>query len=306
MSINLINKIEKNKDIGNFLTLKTKVIAQYFFQAKTREDLVDIKRYSLEKKLPLLIIGGGSNFAIVKEKIEGIVVKNDYKKLEILEDKNNQVTISVSSGYPVSLLIARSIEMGWSGFEYHLGLPGTVGGAIYMNSKWTKPLNYFSDNLISAYLLDNQSKVKKVDKKYFNFAYDFSILQKTKEILLEGIFCLKKDDPKKIKKRADDALTYRKKTQPFGVFTSGCFFQNISEEEKQRKNLPTTSAGYLIDKAGLKGFSIGDFYVSDIHANFIINKGNGKREDLIKLLSIIKNKIKEKFEIELKEEVIIV
>lgn len=298
--------IEKNKDITQFLTLKTKVKAKYFFEAKSREDLIEIKKYSLEKKIPLILLGGGSNLAIIKDEIKGIVVKNSYQELKILEEKDDQVVISVSSGYPVSLLIAKSIEYGWSGFEYHLGLPGTVGGAIYMNSKWTKPLSYFSDNLIYAYLLDNQAKIKKVKKNYFKFAYDYSILQETKEILLEAIFQLKKDKKEEIEKRAYQALDYRKKTQPFGVFTCGCFFQNISIKEKEEKNLPTTSAGYLIDQAGLKGFSVGDFYVSDIHANFIINKGKGKKDDLLKLLSIIKQKVKEKFDIDLKEEVILI
>ncbi|GAB4219320.1 MAG: UDP-N-acetylmuramate dehydrogenase [Candidatus Microgenomates bacterium] len=306
MNNDLVNRIEKNKDISSFLTLKNQVIVENFFEAKTRDDLIDIKRYSLKKNIPIFILGGGSNIAFLTDKFKGIVVKNNYRELKIESENSKEILISVSSGYPVSLLISKSIEKGWSGFEYHQGLPGTVGGAIYMNSKWTKPLTFFGDNLVFAYLIANSDQIKKVDKDYFKFAYDFSILQKTKEILLEAVFKLKKDDKKNIKERADFALNYRKKTQPFGVATSGCFFQNISEKDKIEKNLPTTSAGYLIDKAGLKGFSIGDFYVSNIHANFIINRGNGKREDLMKLLSIIKEKVKKKFGIELKEEVIII
>ena len=110
----------------------------------------------------------------------------------------------------------------------------------------------------------------------------------------------------RIKEKAAWALDYRKKTQPFGVASSGCFFRNISRPEKERLNLPTTSAGYLIDKAGLKDFSVGSFYVSPIHANFIVNRKEGSREDLIKLLGIIKDKVKYKFGVELEEEVIIV
>jgi len=148
--------------------------------------------------------------------------------------------------------------------------------------------------------------VKKVAKSYFKFAYDYSILQKTGEIVLEAVFRLKKIDPKILQDRAARSFKYRKKTQPFGVASSGCFFRNISDEEKNKRNLPTASAGYLIDKAGLKGFTVGGFYVSPIHANFIINKGNGKNEDLIKLLGIIKKGVKEKFGVELEEEVIII
>ena len=206
----------------------------------------------------------------------------------------------------MALLIAKSIEAGWMGFELHQGLPGTVGGAVYMNSKWTKPPTYFGDDLKHAYLLDEKGEIKKVGRDYFNFAYDYSVLHKTHEIVLEGIFELKKGKVSAIKERAAWALDYRKKTQPFGISSSGCFFRNISFEEKEKLNLPTTSAGYLIDKAGLKGFEVGNFYVSPIHANFIINKKEGKREDLVKLLGIIKSRVKEKFGVSLKEEVIVI
>ncbi len=299
-------KIEKNKDLSHFLTLRTKVIGEYFLEAKTREDLIGAKQYSLENNLGLFMLGGGSNLAITKDKISGLVVKNNYRELKVLEELKESVVLSVSSGYPVSLLIAKSVASGWEGFEYHQGLPGTLGGAVYMNSKWTKPLIYFGDDFLYAYLIDAQGKVKKAGKNYFQFAYDYSILQKTHEIVLEAVFELKKGNPKTLKEKAAWALEYRKKTQPFGIASSGCFFRNISSKEKEKMNLPTTSAGYLIDKAGLKNYSVGEFFVSPIHANFIINKGKGKREDLIKLLSIIKNRVKEKFGVELKEEVIVI
>ena len=289
-------RIEKNKDLSHYLTLRNQVKAEYFLEARTRGDLIEAKKYCLKNKLPLFMLGGGSNLAIIKEKIEGLIVKNNYLDLKILKESKNKITISVSSGYPVSLLVAKSIAAGWEGFEYHKGLPGTVGGAIYMNSKWTKPPIYFGDSLVYAYLVNNRGEVKKVNRDYFKFAYDYSILQKTKEIVLEGIFELKKSNAKILQEKADWALLYRKKTQPFGIASSGCFFRNPGK----------ISAGYLIDKVGLKGYAVGDDFVSPIHANFIINKGKGKSKDLIKLLGIIKNKVKEKFDIELEEEVIVI
>lgn len=299
-------KVERNKDISVYLTLRTKVRAQYFIEAKTREDLVAAKKYSLENNIPMFVLGGGSNLAITKPEIKGLVVKNNYRELRILEENKKDVLVSVSSGYAVSLLIAKSISYGWSGFEYHQGLPGTIGGGICMNSKWTKPMTYFGDNLVYAYLIDSRGNVKKVDNKYFNFAYDYSKLQDTKEIVLEAVFRLKKDASKEIAKRAKEALEYRKRTQPYGVASSGCFFKNISLKEKDKLGLPTTSAGYLIDQAGMKNKYVGKFYVSPVHANFIINKGGGKREDLIKLLSLIKQKVRTKFGVNLEEEVIII
>lgn len=299
-------KIEKNKDLYLYLTLKTHVRAQYFIEARTRLDLVQAKAHALKNNLPLFMLGGGSNLAILKKEIKGLVVKNNYLDFKILHETDKNALVSVSSGYPVSLLIAKTVSAGLEGFEYHQGLPGTVGGAIYMNSKWTKPPTYFGDRLVYAYLLDKNGKVKKADREYFQFAYDNSILQKTGEIVLEAVFDLKKTDAKILKDKAAWALDYRKKTQPFGIASSGCFFRNISLKEKEKLNLPTTSAGYLIDKSGLKGYSVGAFYVSPIHANFIINKKEGKREDLITLLKTIKSKVKENYGVELEEEVIVI
>ena len=289
-------KIQKNINLLPFNTLRTSAIAEYFIEAKTRENLIEGKKFALKNNLPVFILAGGSNLAIVKDRIKGLVVKNNYLKLKVIKETNDCVNLLVSSGYPVSKLVSETVEKGYEGFEYHKGLPGTVGGAIYMNSKWTKPVNYFGDSLISGYLVNSSGKIKKVDKKYFGFAYDYSVLQKTKEILLEAVFKLKKTDPEILKKRSEFAFEYRKKTQPMGVKTSGCFFKNVNGK----------SAGQLIDQVGLKGFAVGDFFVSPIHANFIINRGNGQSKDLLKLFKIIKDKVKKKFGVKLEEEVIVI
>ena len=104
------------------------------------------------------------------------------------------------------------------------------------------------------------------------------------------------DEIKILKERAEEAFNYRKQTQPMGEKTSGCFFKNVDGK----------SAGQMIDQAGLKNFSVGNFYVSPIHANFIINRGNGQAKDLVELVRIIKEKVKEKFGVELEEEIIYV
>ena len=289
-------KIQKNINLFSLNTLRINSVAEYFLEADTREDLLEGKKFALKNKLSLFILAGGSNLAIIKDKISGLVIKNSYKELKILKETDNDLLLSVSSGYPVSLLINETVNKGYQGFEYHKGLPGTVGGAIYMNSKWTKPKNYFGDNLIYAYLINDRGQDKKVNRDYFQFGYDYSYLQKSNEIILEAVFKLKKINPVILKKRAKYAFEYRKKTQPMGVKTSGCFFKNVNNR----------SAGQMIDQAGLKGFEVGDFFVSPIHANFIINRGNGKNKDLLKLVKIIKEKVKNKFGVELQEEVIII
>lgn len=300
------DRIKQNKDISPYLTLRTKTVAALYLEVETKEDLQTAIKRAHESSLPIFMLGGGSNLAILKDRIEALVIRNRYMKKEIVNETDEYANVLFSAGYPISRVVKETTESGLSGFEYHLGLPGTLGGAIYMNSKWTRPLSYAGDSLISADIMSKDGSIRTVDRDYFQFAYDFSILQKTKEIFVNGIFRLKKVAPEVLKKRAQESQAYRKETQPFGVNTGGCFFQNISKEEMKRNNLPTHSAGYLIDKAGLKGKSVGGFVVSEKHANFIINTGEGKPEDLKKLLYEIKSTIRNMYGVDLKEEVVVI
>jgi UDP-N-acetylmuramate dehydrogenase len=154
--------------------------------------------------------------------------------------------------------------------------------------------------------MDSAGVVRTESREYFKFAYDYSYLQETHEVFMEGVFRLEKNDPALLQQWSQEALAYRKQTQPFGVATGGCFFQNISEEEQKKNHLKTRSVGYLIDQLGLKGHQIGSFVISDKHANFIINTGDGKPEDLAELVRFIKSKVKEKYGVSLKEEVKII
>lgn len=300
------DRISLNKDLFSLLTLHTNTVAEYYFEAKSKEDWQNVVKTAYQLNLPIFVLGGGSNIAPGSRLIKGLVIKNNYIKMKKLKESAKNGEILVSSGYLTNKLVNEMVEQGYQGLEYHKGLPGTVGGAIFMNSKWTKPLTYFSNCLVKATLLDRQGHWKVVEKKYFRFAYDFSLLHKTQEILIEVIFKFNKTSPKILKKRADQASQYRLKTQPKGVGSCGCFFRNISEADQKRLGLPTTSVGYLIDKLGLKGLTIGDFTISKRHGNFIINQGLTKNDvkDLKKLLTIIKTKVKEKYGIELKEEVV--
>lgn len=288
-------RIEKNKNLKFLTTLKTDAIAEFYTEVKTRNEIIEAIEHCHLNKLRLIFIGGGSNVAFLNDKIKGLVVKNCYQKFKVLKNNHQLLEIEVSSGYSTNQFVNKVIKLGGKGIEYHRGLPGTVGGAIYMNSKWTKPLSFFGDCLIKAYLLTADLTVKTVDKDYFQFAYDYSSLQNTNEILLEAVFQFGKDRLEDLEKRANEAFLYRKKTQPQGVFTAGCFFQNLNQ----------ISAGYLIDKAGLKGKRVGNFMISPVHANFIVNLGQGKAEDLKALIQLVKNTVKKKFGLSLKEEVVI-
>jgi len=298
-------KTKKKVDLSKYLTLHIQAQTDEFIEVFSKQELIDAVKYAIEKNIPYFVIGGGSNVALKTIRFSGLIIKNNYIYKKIIKETPHEICVSVSSGYPMPLLVNETIENGWGGLEYHKGLPGTVGGGIYMNSKWTKPMAYISDCLIEATLIDEKGNEKKVTKDYFNFSYGYSLLQDTGEIILDVVFRLKKKDIVQLKQRAQDSLSYRKETQPFGISTCGCFFKNITQDEMERAGLETKSAGYLIDKCELKGYSIGSFIVSDTHANFIVNKDNKESnpKDLLQLVSLIKRKVKNKFGIELKEEV---
>ena len=297
------DRIKKDYNVSPYLTMKMQVVAQYYYEPTSVEEWHKIITTTDEHNIPFLVLGGGSNLAPFQGTIAGVVIRNRYIHMSTVDESETHIDLKISSGYPISHVVKETITRGLSGFEYHLGLPGTLGGAIYMNSKWTQPISYVSDTLLLGTLLDTDGDIREECKDYFEFAYDYSKLQHTGEIFLDGVFRLTKEDPQVLQMRAQESLAYRKKTQPIGVATVGCFFQNISESIQKEHHLPTKSAGYLIDQAGMKGKRVGDFHVSEKHANFIINTGQGKPEDLQELMEQVKLAVREKFNIDLIEEV---
>lgn len=295
------------KDITVLTTMKTMVIADWFVEAHNPEEIQEALAFAKEKQLPHIFLGGGSNTVIVKSPLHAVVIKNRFQSMEVIADTNDTVDVKVGSGTVLSQLIRFCTEHGYSGLEYHRGLPGTVGGAIYMNSKWTKPTCYVGDPVIAATLLTSEGDIKTVDRDYFQFAYDYSILHETQEILLDVTFRLKKDDPTAIQERSSEALAHREATQPKGTHTCGCMFQNISQEEADQIGAPSLSAGRLIDLAGMKGQRVGSFVVSDQHANFILDdEGQGKPEDLLALIARVKEAVQKSSGLTLREEVVVI
>lgn len=287
-------KVKRHVMLAPYSTFKMGGIADYCVEVLTEEDIINCVKACHSLNIPLIILGGASNVVIKDQKITGLVIRNLYREKKILTENSSETIMKISSGYQLSLLVRETVEAGLSGLDYHLGLPGSIGGALYMNSKWTHPDSYVGDHLIEAELINKEGIIKKVHRDYFQFGYDASILQKTKEIVLNATFKLKKTNKEELKRRMNEAFEYRKKTQPMGVSTSGCFFKNISGQ----------SVGKMIDELGLKGYTIGGFSVSSQHANFIIHKRNGQYEDLQKLVSFIKQKIKERYGVVIEEEVV--
>lgn len=307
------DRFKENEPLAKYTTLKIGGPADGFIDVKTREELIEVLREARNKAIPRFIMGGGSNILVGDKGFRGLVIKNSANKIVIRGMKgkltagnsDSQVYVEADSGVIMNHLVRFTIEEGLAGLEMHLGLPGTVGGAVYMNSKWTRPEGYVGDCVYRAMVMSDDGEIREVEHSYFQFAYDWSILQKTHETVLGVIFSLRKMSREELWKTANESIQYRRLSQPQGVFSPGCTFRNISKVQAFAIPTPnhTTSAGYLIDHAGLKGSVIGDAQVSPVHANFIVNRGKATAADVVQLIDQAKKEVKRKFGVTLEEEI---
>ncbi len=289
--------------------------ADLFFTATTMEDLVLAAKSSIQLGIPYLVLGGGSNVLVTDKGFRGLVIKNKTSQfflkgfagestkggLEI-----SHALLSSESGVPANMLIRYSLEEGLAGLEDFLGLPGTIGGAIFNNSHHLGKL--IGDLVVEVEVLTSLGDKKKYTHDEMDFAYDYSRLQKTGETVLRATFKLTRGNKDELWARADLAVKRRAQTQPLGSPSSGCIFKNFSPADAIRLGTPggTCSAGYLIDKAGLKGARVGGAVVSQSHANFIVNEGSATYSDVMTLVEKIKSKIASQFKVNLELEIFVV
>lgn len=308
------DRAKLNEPLGRYTTFKIGGPADIFFDAKTTQELVDSITVARKSKIPLFILGGGTNILIGDKGIRGLVVKNSTNRVvtrgikgEMVAGKSrSRVFVEADSGVLFNKLVRFTIDEGLEGIEMHLGLPGTVGGALYMNAKWTHPEGYVGDVVYQAEILTSTNEIKIVPKTYFHFGYDSSVIQKTNDIVTKVVFSFVRSEKERLWKIADESIGYRRQTQPQGVFSAGCTFRNISRTEAIEHTIPNqmTSAGFLIDHSGLKGLQVGNAQISPMHANFIINKGQAKASDVVQLINRAKEQVKKQFKIELEEEIL--
>ncbi len=309
------DRLKLNEPLAKHTYFKLGGPADLFYEAKTKDELASAVQSAILYKVPYLVIGGGSNILVTDVGFRGLVIKNkttgislkgfaggvEKGKLDLKE-----AIISADSGVPANLLIRYTLDQGLSGLEDMLGLPGTVGGAVYNNSHHLDKL--WGDHIIEVEYIDQEGKIKKYTQKDLQFDYDYSIFHKTKEVILSASFQLKRGDKDALWEISNAAVKRRATTQPLGVPSSGCMFKNIPLADAMRIGTPDTiqSVGYLLDKAGLKGLRVGGASVSEVHANFIVNDGTATSQDVLDLVKLIKTKIKSKFGVDLTEEVIII
>lgn len=247
------------------------------------EDVVSLRNLLImakEKGIGVFILGAGTNLLVRDSGIRGIVISlKALRRIELIKDTRFGVTLFVEAGVPLSGFINFAKENGYSGIEALAGIPGTLGGAIYMNAgSFGMELK---DVLAGIAVMDMNGRIAILEKDKLKFSYRGSDIPQDSVILSANIV-LKKDSPRDVEKRIKGFLKKRMDTQPLGEPSAGCVFKNPQGD----------SAGRLIDMAGCKGMRIGDVEVSRLHGNFFINRGMATSEEFIKLMEVVKAKVK--------------
>lgn len=249
--------------------------------------LIKLLKYLRGNNIKYKILGNGSNVIFNDSGYNGVIIKLDnFNNLKIIGNR-----ITVGAGYMLNKLALRVSRLGLTGMEFAAGIPGTVGGAIYMNAgAYKSDMGYIVTNVK---VLTPDYKIKTLSNKDLDFHYRSSFLQKNKDyICLEVTINLVKGNSDEIMELINERKMRRIETQPLEYPSAGSVFRNPEGN----------FAGKLIEDIGYKGKSIGGAKVSEKHANFIINSGNATGEEIKQLITEIKNKVKEKYDIELKVE----
>lgn len=286
-------KIKINELMSKHTSFKTGGPAECYIIATEVEDVQKVYKYVRKNHIPLYLLGNGSNLLVSDDGIKGIVLKINIENVSI-EEKANEVLVRVGAGVKLMQLAHILKENNLTGFEELSGIPGTIGGANMMNAgAYGKELK---DILVETKCLDENGDAIILKNEEQDLKYRSSIFKNKKYIILETTIKLLKGRKENIEQKMNEYLQKRKEKQPIEYPSAGSTF-------KRKDGIITAK---LIDECGLKGYSIGGAQISEKHAGFIVNKGNATSKDILELIKYTKNKVYEKFKINIEEEVEIV
>ena len=281
--MNEYGEVLENVSLKNYNTYKIGGIAKFLVKPFDIDNLIKLIHYLNDNNLKYLVLGSGSNIILPDEDYDGcIILLSILRGIDIV---NN--VVSVEAGISLNLLIMTLINNSLGGLENLYGIPGTLGGAIRGNAGCHGSM--ISDYIENVTYLEN-GEIKTITKEECNFIYRNSIFKNDfKKIILSATFKLENKDKSIMNNIIKENQKKRLNTQPLEYPNAGSVFRNPI-------NIP---AGKLIEDSGLMNYHINDAYVSDKHANFIINKGNATSKDILELIDQIKLTVKERFDIEL-------
>lgn len=264
--------------------------AEWYLAPRRVEDLQAGFEWAKSQKLPITLLGAGSNLLVSDRGLPGLVICTRHLRHTHFDPQTGQVT--AAAGEPIPRLAWQAAERGWQGLEWAVGIPGTVGGAVVMNAGAHSSCT--ADLLVNAHLLSPDGTLEVVKPEQLGYRYRTSRLQGSDRLVTQATFQLQPGgDPKEVLATTAEHLNQRRQTQPYHLPSCGSVFRNP---------LPHT-AGWLIEQTGLKGYQIGGAQVAQRHANFILNCGGASASDIFQLICYVQEQVQQRWSLALEPEV---
>jgi len=287
-----IGKVLENEPLAKHTTIKIGGPADIFIEPNSTDSLCKAMEIIKKHDAKWTVIGRGSNLLVADKGIEGVVIKLGVGMDNFELDEE---TLTVGGGYSVIRLATIISKKGLSGLEFASGIPGSIGGAVYMNAGAHG--SDMSKILVKARILFDDGTIEWLSNEELGFSYRTSILQEERPgICIEAVLKLTKGDKADIVAVMQKNKDYRRDTQPWNYPCAGSIFRNP---------LPNY-AGQLVEAAGLKGYQIGGAKISEMHGNFIVNAGGATAQDVLDLIAFVKKTILEKYDVSMETEVEII
>jgi UDP-N-acetylmuramate dehydrogenase len=286
-----------NELMAPYTTFRIGGPADLFYSTETAEDLASAVTAARELQVPYFVLGLGANILVGDRGFRGLVIRNRASHFSF----SDSGLLRVESGAVVGELIPEAVERGWSGLEHYVGIPSTVGGAVWQNLHFLEPeparkkTMFIADVFHSCELLTQEGERKTVGPEYMRFGYDTSVLHHRDDIALAVTFQLERGDTATMHRIMQENLSWRGARHPWLEFhpSAGSIFKKIEG----------MGAGRLIDQCGLKGHRHGNAQISHIHANIMVNLGGATARDVRELIAIAQDAVEAKFGVRLEPEI---
>lgn len=283
------SRLSRDEPLAPYTTFRIGGPADVLYNATSADDLANVVSIARELQVPHFVLGMGANILVGDGGFRGLVIRNLATAYEFFDDGR----LRAESGAIVWDLIPQAVERGWSGLEHYVGIPSTVGGAVWQNLHFLEPepdrkrTMFIADVFESCEILTEEGDRRTVGSDYMNFGYDTSVLHHRHDIALAVTFKLTPGDPQVMHRVMQENLSWRGSRHPWLQFhpSAGSIFKKIEG----------IGAGRLIDQCGLKGFRHGGAQISFIHANIILNLGNAMARDVRELIAIAQKAVEERF-----------
>ncbi|MGE5141556.1 MAG: UDP-N-acetylmuramate dehydrogenase [Rudaea sp.] len=287
----LAARICEQEPLARHTTFRIGGPADLFLRVDTRDELIEAVAAARASGLPWFILGNGSNILVADSGIRGLVIENHADEYGTREE-GDRLVLAAESGASLPGLANRLARQGWSGLEWAIGVPSTIGAAVVGNAGAHG--SSISANLSRGEVLGATGEVEWWPNEAFEFAYRSSRLKKKpgSGVVLQAEFVLSHDDPAACIARMSKYTEHRRRTQPTDPSVGSMF-----------KNPPGDYAGRLIEAAGLKGTRIGRVEVSLVHANFFVNHGGASAAQVVELVDLVRRRVREEFGVDLELEI---